>query len=141
MPFVRMNGQMLKRRLTEGFDGDQCAILRHRLFEQLHNLSAPLCAQNEPNARKRQFVGGALRQTARDDNLRQRVLAMTSANDLHALFIARSRDRTGVDDIDVRLFVKLGRAIARLFKSFAHRLRIILIHLAPKGMKGDCFLF
>ena len=82
MPFVRMNGQMLKRRLTEGFDGDQSAILRHRLFEQLHDLSAPLCAQNEPDARKRQFVGGTLRQTARDDNLRQRVLAMTSASTL-----------------------------------------------------------
>ena len=53
MPFVRMNGQMLKRRLTEGFDGNQSAILRHRLFEQLHDLSAPLRAQNEPNARKR----------------------------------------------------------------------------------------
>ena len=66
---------------------------------------------------------------------------MASANDLHALLIARSRDRTGVDNIDVRLFVKLGRAIARLFKSFSHRLRIILIHLAPKGVEVDCFLF
>ena len=66
---------------------------------------------------------------------------MTAADDLHALFIARSRHGAGIDDVDIGLPVKFCRAIARLFKTFAHGLGIVLIHLATEGMKGDGFLF
>ena len=141
MSLMRMHHQVFKRRFAQGFDGDQRAILRHRLFQQLDNLAAPLGAQHKPHAGQGQFIGRTLGKASGHDNLRQRVLAMAAADDLHALFIARSRHGTGIDNIDIGPLVKFSRAVARLFKPFAHGLRIVLVHLTSKGMKGDCFLF
>ena len=110
-------------------------------IQQLDDLAAPLRAQHKPHPRQGQLVRRALRQTAGDDDLRLRVLPVAPADDLHALLVARAGHGAGVDDINIRLPVKLSRAIARLFKPLAHGLRIILVHLAPEGVKGDCFLF
>ena len=141
MAFMRMHRQVFKRRFTQRFDGDERAILSHCLFQQLDDFAAPLRAEHEPHAGQGELIGRALGETAGHDNLRERVLAMAATDNLHALFIARARHGAGIDDVDIGLLVELGRAIARLFKPFAHGLCIILVHLTPEGMKGDGFLF
>ena len=82
------------------------------------------------------LIGRALRQAARDHDGRERVLPVAAADDLHALLVARAGHRAGVDDVYIGLLPEIDRPVARPLKVLAHGLRVVLIDLAPEGVKG-----
>ena len=110
----------------------------HRFLQQAHHLAPVSIADDQPRPRfLQQLRPVPLRHAPGDDHLRGRIQPQGAAHRLHALFISRPGHGAGVDHIDVRGLVKRPHLITRLLKQFQHRLGIVLVHLAPQGMKRD----
>ena len=137
---LRGDGQRLEGgrgvQLVDGVDG---CVLPQRLFQQFDDFAAVLCADDEARAGFKQILRLALRQTARQNQRAVRMFAAQAARQLQGFLVARAGHGAGVDDVNIRVRVERDDFIAGGAEFLQHRLCVVLVDLAPKGVEGSSF--
>ena len=139
MTFVAADGQRLVGGVVDAFHRHHLDIFRNSLFQQLHDSSPILGAEDQPCARLPKLLAHSLGQTACNDHIRLRITTAAAPDELQTLFIAGARNGTGVDQINIRGRPVRHDTVAVPLKSLQHGLGVVLIYLAAQRNSCDGF--
>ena len=127
-----LKGKSFFKRQGKAFDG---AVLKH-LFYKLQNISLVAVAQNYVGAAQLLYLFGFdLGIAAADRQNTIGIFCLGSSCGVSGLFIAQSRNGTGVYNIYIGLVGKIGDLKAVLGKKLFESLSFVLIYLAAQSVK------
>ncbi len=114
----------------------------HAFFTELFNVSNHfmpiLCSDDDIDARNRHdFSRRCLGITARyaDDTIR--ILANRPSDDLATFLISGIRDRTCIDDINVRMISKINACVTSVLEQLPDSLCFVMVDFTAKRLKGN----
>ena len=115
---------------------DRPRIRAQRILHIVHNTRTLLRPEHHAHPFERtDLLGRDLRVAARHRNARRRIRPRRAADQLTRLAVAQMRHRARIDDIDIRPLLERHHLVAPCAKQPLHRLRLELVHLAPKRHK------
>ena len=122
-------GQHLERPALQRIVQQRDLLLPAHLLQQLQKRHAVAGTRHEVNVQRRRLLRMGLHIATAGGHHRLRIQLPAAPQHLPRFFIADGSDRAGVDDIDVRLFIKRYQRVAPAHQLLLHGLRLVLIDL------------
>ena len=127
-------GQHLEFPAAQGVVQQRHLLLAAHLLQQVQKCHAVAGTGDEIHVQPRRLLRVGLHVAAAGGHYRVGVQLPASPDHLPRLLVADGGDGAGVDDIDVRLFIKRHQRVAPAHQLLLHGLCFILIHLASQGI-------